>query len=138
MKLKTVQTTNCLTKNPTISCSKCKFNTPSKESLKIHIENVHEQSVYKCDQCELCFLSCHFLKIHKRLTHPTEKQPIVNKKSLNLTKGEAGGLSDSTSNPNRGQASKQCKATVSVKRDIKSIKPGSNYEFIKQTKMYKS
>ena len=120
------------TKHPSIFCSKCKFSTTSNESMKIHTDNVHEQCVYKCDICTTCFISDHSLKTHKDLTHLYKKDPIVKKNPLNLTKGEAGGMSDCQSNPNRGHAYKNCKPIVSSKRDIKSKKSGSNYQINKK------
>lgn len=75
------------TKKPTITCAKCKFNAFSIESLNIHIENVHEQFVYKCQQCTLCFLSEDYLKTHNKLTHHTEEPVLLIKKSLTLIKG---------------------------------------------------
>ena len=107
-------------KNQTLNCSKCKFNTSSKDSLEIHIENVHEQCVYKCEQCTQIFISVTHLKIHKKLRH-TKKPVLVIKNSLNLIKGETGGLS----NPNRGQA-------ILYKRDKVSIKTGYNYQLNKK------
>ena len=110
------------TKGPTLKCKMCKFNATSVESLEIHFSNIHEHSFIQCNQCVLWVPSGKHLKIHKKLHH------IVIKKSLNLIKGEAGGLSDSVSNPKRGQVLKKCNVIVNNKRDIKSNTSGYNFQ----------
>ena len=59
-------------------------------------------------------------------------QPIVIKNSLNLTKGEAGGLSEIKSNPKRGQVSKPCISIVNEIRDQLSNKTVSKNQFKKK------
>ena len=49
-KVKTVKVINHHEIKSTLKCKKCKFNTISKESLKIHVKNVHEPIVLSCDQ----------------------------------------------------------------------------------------
>ena len=119
---------------------KCKFNTSSNESLEIHIKNVHEPNVFECYQYLVIVLGENILKTHKKLVHQTKNQPIVINKSLNLIKGEAGGLSDDQSNPKRGQADLICVQIVSDvlkmilldKRDFKSNKPRSKDQVLKK------
>ena len=122
-----------------LNCMKCKFNTTSNVSLDIHIQNVHESNVFKCDQCLMIALSDNVLKTHKELAHSTTIHKEVIKKSLNFIKGEAGGLSDYQSNPKRGQGDIICNQIVSDvlkiilldKRDIKSNKPCSKDQIYK-------
>ena len=124
----------------TLPCKKCNFNSTSKDSLKIHIKNVHEPVVLKCNQCNYFFLSEDVLKIHKRQVHAEKETAIVIKNSLNPIKGEAGGLSDPVSNPKRGQADIICNQIINnilesiqvEKRDMKSMKPGSKSQVFKK------
>ena len=119
-------------KSATLKCTMCKFNASVMESLEIHIKNTHEARVIKCDQCWFWVPSEHHLKIHKKYNHQTQVKSIVIKNSLNLIKGEAGGLSDSKSNPKRGQASNNCKTIINDKRDIQSNRSGFNYQLSKK------
>ena len=57
---------------------------------------------------------------------------IVNKKSLNLIKGEAGDLSHKLSNPKRGQVVENCKTNSNDKRDKQSNYSGFNDQLIKK------
>ena len=92
-------------KKPTFQCNKCKFNATSMGSLNIHTSNVHDQVIYRYNKCRFCVLSHKDLSIHKKTIHPTKGSLLVIKKSLNIIKDEAGGLS----NPKRGQAINCCK-----------------------------
>ena len=79
-----------------------------------------------------------------------QKCPTVIKNSLNLIKGEAGGLSDKLSNPKRGQVPNMCKINKKELRQIKSlnskdfekrdktsIKPGLNDQEFKKDSIKK-
>ena len=130
--VKNVKVQTYQAKGPTLKCKMCKFNATSLESLEIHSRHIHEHRVIQCDQCVLKVQSGSHLKIHKKLYHSRQVPSIVIKKSLNLIKGEAGGLSDSVSNPKRGQVLKTCKFNVNKKRDNKSNQPGSNCQELKK------
>ena len=70
-----------INKSPSINCIKCKFNTTTNESLKIHIENVHEPSIsklqsfqnknstLKCLECNFNTLSKESLETHIEYNH---------------------------------------------------------------------
>ena len=127
-------------KNPSLIVKKCKFNTNLQEILKIHNTNVHEPTLHRCDQCNFCIPSETMLKLHKKKVHSPLELQIVIKKSLNLIEGEEGGLSDTLSNPKRGQANifsehiinDILKSVVLHKRDLKSTNLGSNYQELKK------
>ena len=95
-------------------CKNCKFNSTSTTSLKTHNKTIHDHVVLKCDKCPVCTLSEAVLKKHIDSAH---KASI--KKTLNFIKGGAGGLSDSKSNPNRGQALNSSKTVLD--KESKSI-----------------
>ena len=86
---------------PTLNCTKCKFKSTSKDSLKTHNKSIHEHLVFKCDQCPVCTLSEPILKKHINQSHMQKVSPKI-KESLNFIKGEAGSLSNIESNDKRG------------------------------------
>merc|ERR1711874_263509 len=47
-----------------ILCTMCPKGFPSSESLKCHQKNVHEEKMYKCEECDKRFVSLSKLKSH--------------------------------------------------------------------------
>ena len=54
-------------------CDICAKTVPSKDALKLHVLRAHniEERKYKCEQCDLKFVSNHNLKEHIDKTHDT-------------------------------------------------------------------
>ena len=127
------------------SCENCSIKTRTQSALEFHIDRkhykiieikehsktlpliqeittpeAHEKVVHRCQKCTFCVNEEELLSIHQKFMHPIVEPMIVIKKSLNLTKGGAGGLS----NPKKGQAIVCCEQilndivkSVIIKRD---------------------
>jgi hypothetical protein len=59
--------------NKKFECSKCNYRTARKDSLKIHISQVHGDSSFPCPKCSSCFRSSAALASHLAFTHKPPK-----------------------------------------------------------------